>query len=64
MTQNFPTIEPWHPDEGVYRLKDANGRNLATLETNLDGKLTVRGYAHTLLIKPIAANTAVITFEP
>ena len=64
MTQKYPTIEPRHQDDGVYRLKDLNGKNLATLETTLDGKLTVRGYAYTLLIKPSAANAIQITFEP
>lgn len=62
MSENYPTIEAGF-DPGLYKLQDASGRNVATLQTRPDGKLIVRGYTHTLLIKPEAANSITITFE-
>lgn len=62
MNKAYPTIESG-PDQGLYYLKDAAGRKMATLQTRPDGKLAVGGYTCTLLIKPEAANSIIVDFE-
>jgi hypothetical protein len=62
MSENYPTIKEG-PDPGLYELQSPTGRYIATLQTLPDGGLIVRGLMRTLLIKPEAANSIIVTFE-